>query len=141
MLFEDINLKIILDKSCFQRTTSVIKALLDTLLKINLFKRPYNDEFGRRSEIITTRLYLFLLSVAIFNLILFTSISEYTITVKVPSPTISTYRQLAVQYKSTLSCPCSRLTAGYKTFMTIEPVSYHILKLSRKNLKYLQNVF
>lgn len=126
IFFENINLRIILDKSCVQRVQSVLKAILHTLLKINLFKRPYSNELRRRSEILSTRIYIVLLSVSISILILFTSISEYTMTIKVLSPTITTYRQLEAQYKSTLSCPCNNITASYKTFIAIQPVSYYV---------------
>ena len=95
-----------------------------SLLKLNLFKHPYNDDFGRRSEVLSTRFYIVLMTISFIILTLYASIIVHTETVQVRTPSIMTYERLAGQYNNTLTCACANITTPYQTFISLIPVSY-----------------
>ena len=50
------------------------------IINLNLFKYPYNDDHGRRNEIIATRIYVLLMIVAAIIIAFSTLITEHTYT-------------------------------------------------------------
>ena len=50
------------------------------VIKFNLFKHPYNDDHGRRNEIIATRIYVLLMIVAVVIIAFYALITEHTLT-------------------------------------------------------------
>ena len=106
-----------------ERVRKLLWSIHEKLLQLNLFKSRYNDQYGRKSELITTRLYIVLLIAFLTILALYAYVIEHTQTVQIRTPSITTYRALVDQHGDTLSCPCSQLTAAYDTFISIRPVS------------------
>jgi hypothetical protein len=102
-----------------------MKTFRNKIVQLNLFKHPINDEYGRRTEILTTRAYIILLTGSLVILAFYTLIIEHTETVQVRKPSISIYRRLIAQQEATLSCPCTEITASYASFISVTPVSHH----------------
>ncbi len=91
------------------------------LQNFNLFPSipPSIDEHQLRQERISTRLFLFLLISSLTILLLYTSLINVTQTVSVKGPTIIQYSQLYSTYSQTLTCPCSKISINYNTFIQI----------------------
>ena len=90
----------------------------------NLFKHAYTDDYGRQSELMTTRVFIILITMSITILTFYTSLIEHTQTVQAKSPSYNTYRRLVATYNATLTCPCTRITAAYSKFISLQPVSH-----------------
>jgi hypothetical protein len=116
-------LRRLLGPSIYGRVQLALNALRQKLLQLNFFKHPLNDEYGRRTEILTTRVYIILLIGSLIVLAFYTLVAEHTETVQESKPSITTYRRLVTKHEATLSCPCTQITAAYVTFISTEPVS------------------
>lgn len=101
-----------------------LKTVMRSLLELNLFKSPYNDAYGRRSEVLSTYVYIIFMSVCFIILTIYAALIQHTQTIQIPSPSISTYRALENQYGAEISCPCSKITALYNKFISMKPVGY-----------------
>ncbi len=93
----------------------------DFLKNFNLFPSipPSIDEHQLHHERISTRLFIFLLISSLSILLLYTSLINATQTVNVKGPTITQYSQLYSTYSQTLTCPCSKISINYQTFIQI----------------------
>jgi hypothetical protein len=80
---------------------------------------PSIDEHQLHQERISTRLFIFLLISSFGILLLYTSLIDVTQTVNVKAPTITQYSQLYSTYSQTLTCPCSKISINYQTFIQI----------------------
>jgi hypothetical protein len=80
------------------------KQIYDFLIKINLFDE--NETLSFVDQLIATRIFISLLIISLTIIIIFItfSIQIYAITIQLLFESI--FKQLAVQYSSTLSCPC-----------------------------------
>ena len=107
----------------FKRIQSALRMIPNYLFQVNLFKKRYNDQYGRYTEVLTTRFYLLLLGGFLLILSFYTSVIEHVRTIEVNNPSINTYHQLANSEFDTLSCPCTQTIATYNTFITSAPVS------------------
>ncbi|CAF4893027.1 unnamed protein product [Rotaria sp. Silwood1] len=55
----------------------------------------------------------------------FTGLNSQIQSIKVSSPTELIFEQLQLQYSSSLSCSCSRISIQYSKFISIKPIVYH----------------
>ncbi len=87
-----------------------------------------DDDQRRHREIITTRIYLLFLTLAVIILIIYTCIDTQTQIVKILNPSIQQFDQLPFdsQYSATLDCPCQNIIVPYQSFISIKPY-YHQL--------------
>ncbi len=88
---------------------------------LNLFENEASrsNPFHLRTALISTRVYLVLLTISITALITYTSLSTYTDSFIKPNPSASDYDELFDKYSTTLSCPCNRVSIPYGSFVTI----------------------
>ncbi|CAF1013034.1 unnamed protein product [Adineta ricciae] len=92
-------------------------------IELNVFESEvsWNDPHRRHREIISTRIYIFLLTFSVIILAIYTGISTRIQIVKVDSPSQSTFERLASdsKYSSSLDCPCKNISVPYSTFASI----------------------
>ena len=108
---------------------SRVKKVLQTLLKVVVDSNIFSaGAFGGQVERSTakrlgqwsTRLYILLLAAALIILTLRAMISPETFTNTYPNPSLGTYTKLVTNHRSTLQCPCSRISSPYSRFLQIE---------------------
>ena len=92
------------------------------LLELNLFKSGIENEQTATNERRSTRLYLSLLTVSIIILTFYYTVTPFTETITLESPSFTKYSTLARQ--TSLQCACSIVAIKYETFLQIRP-SYH----------------
>ncbi|UJR18198.1 hypothetical protein I4U23_005099 [Adineta vaga] len=104
--------------------------LMTYLKTLNLFPSipPSTDEHQIRNERISTRIFIFLLTISLTILLLYTSLINITQTVIIEKPTLDRYEQLNSKYSKTLTCPCSKISINYKTFLNLKYTSYEICR-------------
>ncbi|UJR19396.1 hypothetical protein I4U23_022526 [Adineta vaga] len=99
-------------------------------VELNLFESEisWNDPHRHRKEIISTRIYLFLLVFSVIILVVYTGISVQIQTFIVESPSQSIFEQLISnpKYSSSLDCPCQNISVSYDSFISIS-LRYHQL--------------
>ena len=102
--------------------------LLEKLRKLNLFVSPgtQNSENVEliHDQILSTRVYVFLLIALILTITLFTVVRPVPITETVLKPSLDAYLKLEAAQVSGLSCLCRQPTVKYGNFFSIEPI-YH----------------
>ena len=112
--------------------------LYTKFVKLNLFPpwtfgsdvdRARAKRFGQLS----TRLYIFLLSVSIALLILYTVVEPQMLAKTFTKPPFDTYRRLVQDHGDTLQCPCSRISSPLENFVAIEPAFHQVRKESYAN--------
>lgn len=112
------------------RLRNLMHLLKKQAVHLNLFesKLSWNDDQHRRTEIITTRVYLILLFVCIIIASIYASsiVQTQVFTEKYPSK--ATFNQLVSNpsYLSTLDCPCQNVTIPYNLFIQIVPHFHQI---------------
>ncbi|CAF3810107.1 unnamed protein product [Adineta steineri] len=84
------------------------------------------DEHQLKNQIISTRLYIFLFTLSLTILLLYTSLADITITTNVPTPTLTKYEQLHSEYSQSLTCPCKHISVNYQKFLSIEYTFHQI---------------
>ncbi|CAF1587252.1 unnamed protein product, partial [Adineta steineri] len=91
-------------------------------LNLNLFPSvpPTTHEHQLRNQRISTRLFIFLLTILLFILLLYTSLINITETVNVKAPSIIEYEQLYNSYSQTLTCECTQVSIKYEKFIQIQ---------------------
>ncbi|CAF3532484.1 unnamed protein product [Adineta steineri] len=91
-------------------------------LNLNLFPSvpPTTHEHQLRNQRISTRLFIFLLTILLFILLLYTSLINITETVNVKAPSIIEYEQLYNSYSQTLTCECTQVSINYEKFIEIQ---------------------
>ena len=92
------------------------------LQNFNLFQSipPSTDEFQLRNQRISTRLFIFLLTLSMSILLLYTSLVTITQTVSVKTPTITQYSQLYSKYPQTLTCHCTKISINYDKILHVQ---------------------
>lgn len=96
--------------------------IFQSIKQLNMFKKPYNSQYGRRSEILNTRLYIILMSISLIVMTFYTSIAPRTQSGQIQNPSIDVYRQLVARYGDAVSCPCKQVGIPYDAFITTIPV-------------------
>ena len=96
----------------------------DTLLHFNVYRNPLQVEPNHITlQIRSTRLYLGLLSLTLFILTLYSSVSVGTIIVEVDHPSLDIVQELEIRQYS-LTCPCKVLSINYEYLFQLTP-AYH----------------
>jgi hypothetical protein len=104
------------------------KGLIRKLLNLNLFVNPTtrnsDDIEVIHDQVLSTRVYIVLLTVIILIITLFTILRPVLVTETVLKPSLEVYLQLEIAHASTLSCICRQSTVQYARFFSMKPV-YH----------------
>ena len=100
------------------------------LLKFNLFvnSRTQNsaDTEAIRDQILSTRVYLILLTTSILTTTLFTVLRPITVSETVLKPSLDKYLQLEAVYSDALYCLCRQSLVKHATFFSLEPVFHEV---------------
>ena len=100
--------------------------VIDTIRNLNLFKSGSTDRVVIHREILTTRLFLILFTIAFIVLFSYTLTSERTITETIEKPTLATFNRLEKKYLNSLSCPCARISIPYGLFVQTKPLFHQV---------------
>ena len=102
--------------------------LIYRLRSLNLFKSypPSTHSYDLQNELISTRLFLFLLISSIIILLVYTSQVTITQTITIENPQANRYRELNRLYPQTLNCPCKNIAIPQNTFITLRPEFHQI---------------
>ena len=89
---------------------------------LNLFPSapPSTDDHELRSQRISTRLFIFLLILALTILLSYTSLTTVTKTISVHKPSLTEYSQLYSKHSQSLICPCTQISVSYEKFIHVE---------------------
>jgi hypothetical protein len=110
------------------RAMESIRWVFIYLSQLNWFiennKKEGNTPEKKRQQVLSTRVYIILLTVSLIILVLFVSLSKTTVFITETKPSISTFQRLQAAYPDTLTCPCEHISVPSKAFMSIIP-KYH----------------
>jgi hypothetical protein len=94
--------------------------------ELNLFEdgASRSDPFHLRTAILSTRVYIVLLTVSVITLIVFTLLGTQSEVITILNPSQADYEAFLHKNGTSSSCPCSRVTIPYGNF-TLTTVDYH----------------
>ena len=84
----------------------------------NVFDTNSTDQSIIRIQRWSTRLYFFMLSLAMLILIIYTSLHVSTQEFRIENPSLSSYFYLYRRYPN-IECPCTQISSSYRTFLRI----------------------
>ena len=117
---------------------------LQKLVALNLFVDPSHEDPDNsdvvHEQILTTRVYIFLLTTTVLIISLFTMLRPISAFETVSKPTLDTYLRLETMHSSTLACLCRQPVVTYASFFSIEPV-YHAVSILSTHDHKNQRVF
>ncbi|CAF1180168.1 unnamed protein product [Adineta steineri] len=106
-----------------------LRTIKEYLISLNLFESTAsrNDLNRLRTEIISTRIYIVLMAIAVFILVLFTALEDTTQSITIQNPSEDTFNQFYSEYltrlqskdSTTFQCSCSQVEIPYKTLINI----------------------
>ena len=110
------------------RIKIIVNQVLKKIAQINLFtdiqQADEQDELILRNQILSTRLYLALLTGSILILTNISFFSTHIVRITVENPEHDTYKSLVSDFQDSISCPCSQIVIPYEDFFSID-ISYH----------------
>lgn len=118
-----------------------IFTLLHSLQRWNLFNTYSTDKIKIRQEILSTRVYVILLSTIMTIFFIYTAQKELYHSGQVSNPSIDTYQRLLEAYPDTLACPCSQLSIPYSTFVTLTHVVHPVCSSYLVSDQWLRSLY
>lgn len=115
------------------------RRLLHFLSDINIYKQ--DDSISILEGKSATKIFITLFITSLFILVLFTSLSEQTVTVTISSPSLMTFEALVLAYPSTLICPCSRTSIPYGELLSFAPEYHQVCASSFIEQPWIQSLF
>lgn len=110
---------------CTERFRSWGQYFLTHLARFNVYTEAYEDPPEvRRDQILCTRLFLTLISIAMAGYTGYASLIQQTATVETINPSQADYERLEAMHSSTLACPCSQLSISPGLFLDVK-VAFH----------------
>jgi hypothetical protein len=100
---------------------TAFRSIKTYFIELNLFESidSRSNAHHLRSAIIATRIYIILMTIAVFILVLFNAFDQKIKLITVKNPSEDVFQTLYMKYSSTLECPCNRVEISYKTFINI----------------------
>ena len=95
-------------------------------VQLNLFEseRSRSNAFHLRTAVISTYVYIVLLTLAVTILVVCSSLGDQTQTITICRPSQEVYEDLHRKYSTTLSCGCRRMAISFDAFISVTP-AYH----------------
>ncbi len=111
---------------------NIVQKLRDYFYTLNVFPSipPSIEEYQLQNERISTRLFILLLISSLGILLLYSSLINVTQTVNIKAPTIAQYSQLYLTYPQTLTCPCTKISINYETFLNVQYTFHQVCNSS-----------
>ncbi|CAF1082825.1 unnamed protein product [Adineta ricciae] len=99
-----------------------LREIVKKLQKFNLYPSipPSTDEYQLRTERITTRVFIILLTLSLFIILLYHSLIKITKTDVHKTPTLEKYERFYSLYPNTLTCPCKNILVPYAEIVEIK---------------------
>ena len=111
--------------SCLAAQIPLISRIRQYFLAYNLFELPSSTGDTRRRELLSTRLYVVLLTVSTIILVCYAGLVEQSKSETVPRPSQATYEHLQSLDIDLLQCPCSSISMPYIDFIIHLNASIH----------------
>jgi hypothetical protein len=101
------------------------------LQNFNLFRstqQPEGDDNGYqlKNQLISTRLFICLLSISLIILLVYTSQVQVTHIIIIDSPSLEVYSSLYEKYAEVLTCPCTNIAITQQEFISLTPTFHQI---------------
>ena len=113
----------------YVRFKNICKKILHSIRRLNLFATKTsldNDEYSVHTQIISTRLFILLLSISLIVLLIYTSQIASTRTITIDSPSLSVYSSLYEEHGEKLTCPCTTVAVAIKNVFTLVPTMHPV---------------
>ena len=110
---------------CTERFHSSGQYILTYLVRFNVYTEAHEDPPEvRRNQILSTRLFLALISIAMVGYTGYASLIQQASRIETINPSQADYERLEAMHSSTLVCLCSQLSISPGSFLDVS-VAFH----------------
>lgn len=103
----------------------LLTRVLSKFQALNLFKTRSSTDETQKQERFATKLYIFVMAVAIIFVLTITSLSERSRFEYLTNPTVDDYEKLQIEHNVPITCPCSRISVPISSAITTIEFSLH----------------
>ncbi|CAF4813981.1 unnamed protein product, partial [Rotaria sp. Silwood2] len=126
-------------------TTEVSTRIRYRLLFIH-FIRNWNlydddDELNLSDQLLSTRVFMVTLSLALFLILSFTAVIPQTRAITVDSPSVSDFENIANRYPDAFTCRCSQISFPYKEFFSFNPQFHQVCSSNLISEEWVSSLF
>ncbi len=117
----------------------LVSKLKHYVVKFNIFPSvpPSIDQYELRTQRISTKLFILLLTASLTILLLYTSLIRVTKTINVETPSFARYEQLYSTYSPTLTCPCTKISLNYDKFLHVDYKLHQVCNTTLVNQSWI----
>lgn len=102
---------------------SIFQRIHSRLIQFNIYRigRRSDDPYDVKTEFISTRIYIIVLTLSIIIFLIFLSapIKQYDIIIE--NPSVEIFERLYRNYSTQVKCPCRRIIINYGSFLSLTP--------------------
>jgi hypothetical protein len=126
---------------------SVISAgrsrIIRFLIELNLFSDDpfWSSTLTYREQIVSTRLFIILLSIFVSVVMIYTSLTVQTHEKTFTKFSISDFERLEKEYRNTINVPCSSVSIEYNKFLELSPKYHEVCKSVFVSSKWISSLF
>ncbi|CAF1470926.1 unnamed protein product [Adineta steineri] len=111
------------------------------LINLNLFETDLTDEQTITIQRWSTRIYIMLLFSTMTILLVYDALAVKTQQIEVRNPSLKTYLELQNTYDTNVICPCTEISASYRSFAEIIPTYHEICSSVFVSQKWIDMLF
>ncbi|UJR19841.1 hypothetical protein I4U23_022974 [Adineta vaga] len=111
----------------------------DRIKKLNIYDE--DEALSLVDQLLSTRIFISLMTISFTTIIIFTSISLQTDTVTVLTPSENTFNDLSNRYSNTLSCVCKQSSIRQDKFISFNPRFHPICTSQFINQSFILSLF
>jgi hypothetical protein len=107
---------------------------------LNLFETDIVDEHSVRNQRWSTRIYIFVLSIAMIIFLVYTTLQVTTKQIEVLNPSLFTYFHLYSKYEN-VKCSCTEISSSYQTFVELSFLYHEVCQSDFISQKWIDFLF
>ncbi|CAF3229739.1 unnamed protein product [Rotaria sp. Silwood2] len=110
------------------------------------FIRNYNlydddDELNWSDQLLTTRVFIVTLSIALFMVLSVTAVIPQSRAITVDSPSVRDFENIANRYPNAFTCRCSQISFPYKQFFSFNPRFHQVCSSDLISEEWVSSLF
>jgi hypothetical protein len=117
--------------------------LINSFRQLNLFSDDpfWSSTLTYSEQIISTRLFLIFISISLFIVIIYSSLSIVTHDVTLYQFSRNDFEKLEQIYPSTINAPCSDVSIPYNNFLSLSPIFHEVCSSEFISDKWISSLF
>ncbi|CAF3888438.1 unnamed protein product [Rotaria sp. Silwood1] len=100
-----------------------------------------DDELNLSAQLLSTRVFIVTLSLALFMILSFTAAIPQSRAITVDSPSVSDFENITNRYPNAFTCRCSQMSFPYKQFFSFNPQFHQVCSSDLISEEWISSLF